>query len=77
MCLAIPAQIQEIISPEMAKADIGGVIQEVITALVQPISIGDWVLVHTGYAIEKIDPEEAKKTLELWEEVLGYMDNDN
>lgn len=61
----------------MAKADIGGVIQEVITALVQPISIGDWVLVHTGYAIEKIDPEEAKKTLELWEEVLGYMDNDN
>ncbi len=61
----------------MARVDLGsGVIQEVVTALVQPITIGEWVLIHTGYAIEKIDAEEAIKTRELWEEVLGYMEDD-
>ncbi|MGB2728197.1 MAG: HypC/HybG/HupF family hydrogenase formation chaperone [Halobacteriota archaeon] len=72
MCLAIPAKVVEISKGKKgakARADFGGVAREVDISLVDA-NIGDYVLVHAGFAIEIIDEHEAKETLELWREML-------
>ncbi|MEM2320958.1 MAG: HypC/HybG/HupF family hydrogenase formation chaperone [Candidatus Bathyarchaeia archaeon] len=69
MCLAVPARIIEI-NGDLAKVDFGGgVIREANISLVDA-RIGDYVLVHAGYAIQVLDKEEAEETLRLWREIL-------
>ena len=69
MCLAIPALIVEK-EGNRAKADIGGDVREVSLELVdRPAEVGDYVLIHAGFAIQKLDREEAKKTLEVFREM--------
>lgn len=70
MCLAIPAQIVSI-DGNTAIVDFGGVKRTVSIALLEKISPGDYVIVHTGYAIQKMDRKEAEESLELWAEVLA------
>lgn len=80
MCLGIPGQITEILDVEnlVAKVDVGGVKREVNIACIvdaeHPVSdcVGDWVLVHVGFAMSRLDEEEAARTLALLEE-LGDM----
>ncbi len=71
MCLAIPAQIVEIVDPEgaLAKAEISGVRRAVSYALCPGLEVGDWVLVHVGFALERIDEQQARETLELLEQM--------
>lgn len=71
LCLAIPARVLKI-EGERAEIDVGGVRREVSLALVADagVNIGDYVLVHTGYAIAKIKEEEAEEILRIWGEVL-------
>jgi len=71
MCLGIPAQIVEVVDREggLAKAEISGVRREVCTALCPEAGEGDWVLVHVGFALSKIDEDEARATLELLEQM--------
>lgn len=69
MCLAVPARVVEINGPA-AKVEVGGVARDISTMLVPDLKIDDYVLVHTGFAIEKIDQEEAEKTLALFEEMM-------
>ncbi|MEM2882482.1 MAG: HypC/HybG/HupF family hydrogenase formation chaperone [Candidatus Bathyarchaeia archaeon] len=68
MCLAIPGRVMEI-KGGLAKVDFGGVTREVDISLVDP-KVGDYVIVHAGFAIQVLDEEEAKKTLELWGEIF-------
>jgi hydrogenase expression/formation protein HypC len=69
MCLALPAQIIALDpATQMATASVGNVKVEVSLALVDEVGIGDYVLVHVGYALNKIDEEEALKTLALFAE---------
>ena len=69
MCLALPAQITAIDpAGDMATASVDNVKVEVSLALVDDVKIGDYVLVHVGYALNKIDEEEALKTLALFAE---------
>ncbi len=69
MCLAIPAKIVTIEEDE-AKVDFGnGVLREVNIALVEA-RVGDYVLVHAGFAIQILSEEEAEETLRLWNEIL-------
>jgi hydrogenase expression/formation protein HypC len=63
MCLAIPVRITEILDEERALASAGGVIREINTALVEDLSVGDYVILHVGYALSRLDPEEAERTL--------------
>lgn len=70
MCLAIPAQVVSI-DGNTAIVDFGGVKRTVSVALLEKISPGDYVIVHTGYAIQKMDRKEAEESLELWAEVLA------
>ncbi|MGD0273355.1 MAG: HypC/HybG/HupF family hydrogenase formation chaperone [Gaiellaceae bacterium] len=68
MCLGIPAQIVEILDPEAktAKAEIGGVRRVVSCALLEgEAQVGEWVLVHVGFALDRIDEEQAAETLQL------------
>ena len=70
MCLAIPARVMNV-EGEKAQVDFGeGVLREVNISLVDP-TVGDYVLVHAGYAIQKMDETEAKETLALWNEILA------
>jgi hydrogenase expression/formation protein HypC len=69
MCLAIPAKVKSI-EEDRAKVDFGeGVLREVNITLVNA-KVGDYVLVHAGYAIQVLDEEEAQETLRLWKEIL-------
>lgn len=68
MCLAIPARIVEIADGDQAIVELGGVRKDVSLALVQDVQIGDYVIVHVGYALTRLDPEEAAKTLALMAE---------
>ena len=65
MCLAIPVQIKEIIDENTAVAEISG-LKKTISALLEDVKVGDYVILHVGYALQKIDPEEAQKTLALF-----------
>jgi hydrogenase expression/formation protein HypC len=70
MCLAIPMEIVEIDGAE-ATAEAGGVKKKVRLDLLEGAKIGDFVLIHTGYAIERLDPEEARETLDLIKQVYN------
>jgi hydrogenase expression/formation protein HypC len=71
MCLGIPAQIVEVVDTEsgLAKAEISGVRRAVSIALCPEAGVGDWVLVHVGFALSRIDEEQARETLELLEQM--------
>jgi hydrogenase expression/formation protein HypC len=66
MCLAIPARVVELREGDQAVIDLGGVRKEISLALVEDVAPGDYVIVHVGYALQKVDPEEAEKTLALF-----------
>ena len=69
MCLAIPARVVELLPGQQAVVDLSGVRKQVSIALVDDAQLGDYVIVHVGYAIGKIDPEEAERTLALFAEL--------
>jgi hydrogenase expression/formation protein HypC len=68
MCLAVPALIKSI-NGQQAVADIEGVTREISLQLTPEAKVGDYVLLHTGYAISIIDAEEAEETLKLLREI--------
>lgn len=65
MCLAIPALVSELLPDDMARVSLDGVTKEISVAMVEDVVPGDYVIVHVGYALAKIDAEEAEKTLAL------------
>ena len=69
MCVAIPAQIVELMADDNALVEVGGVRKEVSLSLVEDCQVGDYVIVHVGFALSKLDPEEAQKSLELFEQM--------
>lgn len=68
MCLAVPAKVVELLADERAKIDVGGFCQEISVGLLDEVAVGDYVIVHVGFALRRLDPEEAQKTLELFAE---------
>ena len=69
MCLAIPALVTERLDNDEAMIDLGGVRKQISLALVPDATVGDYVIVHVGYAISKLDPEEAQRTLALFAQI--------
>lgn len=69
MCHAVPARVTEVLPDEMAQVDLAGAKKTVSTVLVGPVKLGDYLLVHVGYALGRVDPEEAAATLAALEEL--------
>ncbi len=71
MCLAIPACVEELVGVDGAVVNLGGVRKEISLAFLENVSVGDYVIVHVGFALQKLDPEEAAQTLALFAEIGG------
>ncbi|GGX37339.1 HypC/HybG/HupF family hydrogenase formation chaperone [Streptomyces noursei] len=75
MCLAVPGKVMEIEERDgtrMATVDFGGVVKEVCLEYVPDLVVGDYAIVHVGFALQRLDEESARRTLELFEE-LGLL----
>ena len=70
MCLAAPAKVTGI-EGDMATIEIGGVARSASLMLVSEVVVGDYVIVHAGFAIHRVDPEEAEETLRLFKQLLA------
>lgn len=76
MCLAIPARLVALLPGEQALVDLGGIRKVVSIALVDGVAVGDYVIVHVGHAIGRIDPEEAERTLAMFGEMAQCLEQD-
>ncbi|MBD3422514.1 MAG: HypC/HybG/HupF family hydrogenase formation chaperone [Chitinivibrionales bacterium] len=76
MCLAVPARVKKILPDKMAKVDLEGVEQEISVELLEELNVGDYVIVHVGYALEKLDPHEAQETLKLFDDMRASQEQD-
>lgn len=78
MCLAIPGRVEEILLEEgvrMGRVNFGGVIKRVCLDYVPEIKVGEYTIVHVGFALERIDEENARQTLELFRQ-MGALDEE-
>ena len=71
MCLSVPAKVISI-EGELAKVAIGGTEYEASLQMIENVNVGDYVLVHTGFAIQKLDEEEAIETLKIFDEFEDF-----
>lgn len=70
MCLGVPGEVVDV-NGDSALVDIKGIEKEIRVDLIQDLKEGDWILNHAGFAIKKISEEEARKTLDTFDEFLG------
>lgn len=74
MCLALPVKVIQVglgAAGESALVDLGGVQKEISVELLDDVQVGDYVILHVGYALSKLDPQEAERTLALFSEMNG------
>lgn len=69
MCLALPVRVAELLPGDQALVEVGGVRKAISLALVEGVQVGDFVVLHVGFALSRLDPEEAAKTLALFAEM--------
>ena len=71
MCLAIPGRVVELVDEEarLAKVDVSGVVRNVNVGLLDGVAVDDWVLIHVGFALSKVDEDEAHATLALLQQM--------
>jgi len=70
MCLAIPMKVVELIPPDKARVESGSVSLEISLMIVSDVAVGDYVIVHTGFALEVMDRTAAEETLEMLDELM-------
>jgi hydrogenase expression/formation protein HypC len=75
MCLAIPACVEQLTAANHAIVNLSGVRKEISLALVEDIVPGDYVIVHVGFALQKLDPLEAERTLAMFAEISALDHN--
>jgi hydrogenase expression/formation protein HypC len=74
MCLAIPALVEQLNADDSAIVNLSGIRKAISLALVEDIEAGDYVIVHAGYALQKLDLTEAEQTLQLFEAMSAGID---
>ncbi|MEM1435535.1 MAG: HypC/HybG/HupF family hydrogenase formation chaperone [Pseudomonadota bacterium] len=73
MCLALPVKVLSLEGPDQARVSVGGIVKTIDTSLVDELEPGDYVILHVGYALSKVDPEAARETLALMEAGAGQV----
>lgn len=66
MCLAMPVQITKLLEHQRAVVNLGGIEKEISVSLLEQVSVGDFIILHVGYALTRLDEQEAQKTLGLF-----------
>ncbi len=78
MCLAVPGKVESVFEANgapMGKVNFGGVVKDVCLAYLPDIEVGDYTIVHVGFAISKVDEQSAQETLKTFEQ-LGLLDEE-
>lgn len=70
MCLALPVEVITLLENNRAVISVGGVTREIALDLVKEVKVGDYVILHVGYALAKLNKDEAKETIALFSEML-------
>ena len=73
MCLAVPAQVVVLLGGQWVETEVGGVRSRVSIALIDDVALGDYLIVHAGFAITRLDVNEAEKSLALFEEIAASL----
>ena len=73
MCLAVPVQVVALLGGAWVETEVGGVRSRVSTALIDDVAVGDFVIVHAGFAITRLDVHEAEKSLALFDELAASL----
>ena len=74
MCLAIPAKVLEVHPDGWAQVEVGGIRSQISLAMVDDVNVGDYVIVHAGFALTRLNVEEAEKTLALFAEIAATLE---
>ena len=73
MCLAVPVRVVTLFDDQWAEIEVGGICSRISTVLIDAVAPGDYVIVHAGFAITRLDVGEAEKTLALFEEIARRL----
>jgi hydrogenase expression/formation protein HypC len=73
MCLAVPVRVAALLDDQWIEIEVGGIHTRVSIALIDEVGIGDYVIVHAGFAIARLDVEEAEKTLALFDQIAAHL----
>jgi len=73
MCLAVPVRVAALLDDQWVEIEVGGIHSRISIALIDDVAVGDYVIVHAGFAITRLDVEEAEKTLALFDEITAHL----
>jgi len=73
VCLAVPVRVVALLGEQWVEIEVGGIYNRISVALIDDVAVGDYVIVHAGFAITRLDVEEAEKTLALFDEITAYL----
>ena len=73
MCLAVPVRVAALLDDQWVETEVGGIRTRVSTALIEDVALGDYLIVHAGFAIARLNVEEAEKSLALFEEIAAHL----
>lgn len=76
MCACFPAYVEQLITGDQAIVNLCGVRKEISLVLVEDIVVGDYIIIHAGYALQKLDQREAERTLAMFAEITTLNNND-
>jgi hydrogenase expression/formation protein HypC len=74
MCLAVPARVAALLENQWVEIEVGGIHTRISTALIDDVKVGDYVIVHAGFAITRLDVLEAEKSLALFDEIAAHLE---
>jgi len=73
MCLAVPVQVVALLGDQWVEIEVGGIRTRVSIALLDEVAVGEYVIVHAGFAIARLDVVEAEKTLALFDQIVAHL----
>ena len=74
MCLAVPVRVVAVLDDQWVETEVGGIRSRISIALIEQAALGDYLIVHAGFAIARLDVEEAEKSLALFDEIAAHLE---
>jgi hydrogenase expression/formation protein HypC len=74
VCLAVPVRVAALLGDQWVETEVGGIRSRISIALIDDVAVGDYLIVHAGFAITRLDVEEAEKSLALFAEIAAHLE---